>query len=276
MLAIEEVKNTAVSIWNDLDEIKKVICPTLDRMEFITFVQIGKATGLNPFLKELWAVKYGNAAAQIFIGRDGYRKAAQRHPLYEFHRAEAVYSNDDFMVKNDKVEHSYKLTDRGKLLGAYCQVYRRNLNMPFYCFVNFSEYSTGKSLWLSKPETMIKKVAEAQCLRSAFQDLFSGTYCEEEQYEDKNSQAQKTISEAKSRATLSQAIEQPLTIEQQSSITPEQIEDIQNLAHEKQFPAERMTRALNYYEVMTIKELTENQANELIAILTKIESAQEQ
>ena len=38
------------------------------------------------------------------------------------------------------------------------------------------EYSLPQSLWKSKPETMIKKVAEAQALRQSFQEVFAGTY----------------------------------------------------------------------------------------------------
>ena len=42
----------------------------------------------------------------------------------------------------------------------------------------------GETLWDSKPATMIKKVAEAQGLRMAFQSMFAGTYAEDEQWED--------------------------------------------------------------------------------------------
>lgn len=166
----------------ELDDIRKSCAPKLNDTEFKLFVQIAKATSLNPFLREIWAVKY-DKEANIFIGRDGYRKSAQRHPLYDYHIVDAVYSNDGFEVKNCEINHRYNLRDRGQLIGAYCIVKRRNSSIPISVFVELKEYTTGKSLWnnqFGKPATMIKKVAESQALRMAFQDLFSGTYSPEE------------------------------------------------------------------------------------------------
>lgn len=173
---------TELTIWEapKLPEIRKSFAKDLSDVEFGMFVQLGVATGLNPFLREIWAVKYGSNAAQIFVGRDGYRKGAQRHPLYEYHVCDAVYTNDLFGAKSGEVVHEYKLGSRGELVGAYCIVKRKYAEKPCYVFVELKEYSTGKSLWQTKPATMIKKVAEAQCLRMAFQDLFGGTYAEEE------------------------------------------------------------------------------------------------
>lgn len=156
-----------------------VVGGKLSPTEFKTFVQIGLATGLNPFLREIWAVKYG-PSAQIFVGRDGYRKSAQRHPLYDHHIVDAVYSNDNFEKTETGVKHTYNLKDRGQLLGAYCAVKRKGSEQACFVYVELKEYSTGRALWKDKPATMIKKVAEAQALRMAFQELFAGTYAEEE------------------------------------------------------------------------------------------------
>ena len=107
-----------ISIWDDaesIEEIRKIFAPNLSVVEFKIFVATGKATGLNPYLKEIWAVKYDGKSAQIFIGRDGYRKSAQRQPSYDYHLADAVYSNDEFNVENGEVRHKYCLKDRGDL-----------------------------------------------------------------------------------------------------------------------------------------------------------------
>ena len=179
-----------LALWEsdtDLKQIKEIYGKNLSVGEFNTLVQMGRATGLNPFLKEIWAVKYGDTPAQIFIGRDGYRKSAQRHPLYDYHVADAVYSADKFDVVNGEVVHKYSLANRGNLVGAYCVVQRKGSSRPTYVFVELKEYSTNKSLWnpqTGKPATMIKKVAEAQGLKSAFQELFAGTYSEYEQYDE--------------------------------------------------------------------------------------------
>lgn len=177
-----------------LQQIKQLFAPKLSSMEFTMFVEMGKATGLNPFLREIWAVKYDERnPAQIFIGRDGYRKMAQRHPMYDYHTADAVYSNDEFSVADGDVIHKYNLKDRGHLIGGYCVVRRKGSSRPAYVFVELKEYSTGKSLWgdKGKPATMIKKVAEAQALKMAFQELFSGMYNEFEQFEPQASEPSK-------------------------------------------------------------------------------------
>ena len=110
---------------------------------------------------------------QIFVARDGYRRSAQSHPDYDYHQSFAVYENDDFQFEDGIIRHKFKLLNRGRLVGAYCTTKREGSSKPHNVFVELAEYSTGKSLWASKPATMIAKVAEAQCLRLAFQKQFS-------------------------------------------------------------------------------------------------------
>lgn len=50
----------------------------------------------------------------------------------------------------------------------------------FTAKVYFNEYSTGKNLWISKPRTMIAKVAEMHALRKACPEEASQIYVEEE------------------------------------------------------------------------------------------------
>ena len=174
-------------IWseNKLTDIKKLFANNLNDNEFETFVWIWKATGLNPFLREIWAVKYWNNPANIFIWRDWYRKSAQANKEYDYHLVDAVYENDNFSVKNWEVEHIYNFKNRWALIWAYCLVKRRNSSKAMFTFVELSEYDTKQSVWKTKPATMIKKVAEAQGLRWAFQELFAWTYEESEEVDEK-------------------------------------------------------------------------------------------
>ena len=180
-------KGTTLAVWGkeQRDIVRKTFAPDLTQTEFAMFVGLGKSLGANPFTREIWAVKYGNNSAQIFLGRDFYRRKAQEQPEYKGHQVDAIYSNDTFKMVGGKPEHSYSLQDRGELIGAYCVVFRAD-NEPYFNTVKFSEYTTGKALWNSKPETMIKKVAEAQALRGAFQGIFAGTYDDSEQWIDES------------------------------------------------------------------------------------------
>lgn len=173
-----------LNIWNDntqLASIRDMYAKGSNDAEFNTFLQIGKGTELNPFLREIWFVKYGGDA-QIFIGRDGYRKVIGKNPNYQSHIVDAVYENDKFMVdhQNGSINHVYNLNNRGALMGAYCCVYMKNSPRPFFVYAELKEYNSFKSLWKTKPATMIKKVAECQAIRMAIPAELNGTYSPDE------------------------------------------------------------------------------------------------
>ena len=59
-------------------------------------------------------------------------------------------------------------------MGCTCKVYRKDRTMPVTSTVWMSEYSTGRSLWASKPRMMLEKVAIATAFRRAFPCDFGG------------------------------------------------------------------------------------------------------
>lgn len=273
-------KSNSLMMWDDaekIQEIKKIFAPTLSDTEFQIFVGMGKATGLNPFTREIWAVKYDNSQAQIFIGRDGYRKAAQAHSEYDYHQADAVYANDGYEVVNGEVRHSYNLADRGRLVGAYCIAKRHKSSRPMYVFCDLSEYDKKQSVWKEKPATMIKKVAEAQCLRACFQDLFGGSYVEDEiEQKQESAKAPKSdevldiINKSKSRTFDATPVEETGEV-----ATPEQVKQIHVLINEKGFNQNgRLLKALTHYGVETIGQLTSAQAQDFIEKMQKDDKSQ--
>lgn len=186
MNELQKNNDTNLDIWHNekqLEEIKNVYAKGATATEFQTFVGVGRATGLNPFLREIWFVKYNQKDANIFIGRDGYRKTANRDKNYLRHHVEDVRLNDEFHydANTGRIHHKYDFKNRGALFGAYCIVYMKNSEIPFYRFVELSEYDLKQSVWNGKKPTMIMKVAEAQCLKMACPELFGGTHDETEQ-----------------------------------------------------------------------------------------------
>lgn len=151
-LTVEEMWSSEKS----LAFIKSQVAPTLTQQEWNLFVGIGINTQTNPLLREIWAVKYGNKCS-IFIGRDGYRKSAQRNKNYDHHSADAVFSNDVFKMVNGEPLHEYALKDRGQLIGAYAICKRKGSSKPNFIYVELKEYSTKRANWASMPATMIKK-----------------------------------------------------------------------------------------------------------------------
>ena len=283
--ALQSLNHNMV-MWEDnkkLEEIRKLFAPTLTEMEFQFFIGLGKASGLNPFTREIWAIKYSKEQpAQVFIGRDGYRKAAQGHSEYDYHQSDAVYEKDEFSVLNGEVHHKYTLADRGQLIGAYCVAKRHKSSRPIYVFAQLNEYSTGKSLWnpsTGKPATMIKKVAESQCLRACFQDLLGGTYGEEEMAERGEVEAPKVTKSQVLMDKLKAAKGQGATIDMDvidvdvetgEVSTEKQLKEIEALVAVKDFSPSRFLDALKHYGVDTLPEITNSQADDFIGILNKL------
>ncbi len=271
-----------------LHEIKNLISQTpLTETEFSYLVQLGKATQLNPFNREIWAIKYSSkAAAQIFIGRDGYRIAASRHPMYLRHQVTAVYSNDEFKVVNDEIIHSYGLGDRGTLESAYCKVYLKGQINYSYVYVTMKEYGLTQSVWKDKPETMLKKVAEAQALRQSFPDFFAGTYSDAELPQQEERTALRVVNEGTQTEKLNKILDDNI-IDPESgeiinpkpkfvpgnpeiSINEEQIYEINSLIKQKNLSEERISKAFSIYKIEKLEQLTDAQARLFIFQLEKV------
>lgn len=242
-----------------LADIRAICPPQLTETEFNTFINTCRSMNLNPFTKEIYCLKNGNSAMQIIVARDGYRKVAQREAEYDYHQTDAVYSNDKFKVMHGEVEHEYVLTDRGRIIGAYCTVKRKSSTKSMYAYVEFKEYDLKRGLWPTKPATMIKKVAEAHALRMAFQAVFVGTYDEDELPEE--------MTKSQSKNNKSETSE---VITEASKINPDQVAKIDDLMMLGDISYERLQSGMRlYFKKAELQDLTEQEASELIERLEK-------
>jgi len=126
--------------------------------EFQMLIHLANTYGLDPLARQIWAVKYPGSPAQIFCGRDGFLSIAHRSGVF------------------NGIESGVKKCDSEWV--GWAKVHRKDMQFPFYVEVFEKEYNSGKSVWKTKPRTMIKKVAESQALRQAFS--VSGLYSPEE------------------------------------------------------------------------------------------------
>jgi predicted RNA-binding protein YlxR (DUF448 family) len=78
-------------------------------------------------------------------------------------------------------EAKYEEVD-GKIISCSVTVHRlvSGHNGSYTARVYFDEYSKGRDLWVTKPRTMIAKVAEMHALRKACPEELSQAYVEEE------------------------------------------------------------------------------------------------
>lgn len=150
--------------------------------ELAMLLAISRNQNLNPFMKEVYFVKYGSSPAQIIVSRDAYRKRAQANPNYKGSEAGVIVLTESGEIKERN--GAFKAPNE-ELIGAWSTVYLANADIPIHVAISYDEYvqlKDGKpnSMWANKPMTMLTKVAESQALRMAFPSEFSGTYGEEE------------------------------------------------------------------------------------------------
>lgn len=163
--------------------VKRYICPNATDQEVYFFLQLCKAQQLNPFLKEIYLIKYGNQPAAIVTGKETFTKRASRIESYAGFKAGIIVLTSKDVVYR---EGSFYLKDKEVLVGGWAEVYRVGLSTPIRAEVALEEYIQRKTdgqvnrFWAEKPATMIRKVAIVQALREAFPEEFGGLYSPEE------------------------------------------------------------------------------------------------
>lgn len=153
--------------------------------ELAMFINLCKFSGLNPWLKEAYCIKYGNEPATMVVGKDAFQKRAENHPAFDG-------SESGIMVMHPEVgeieyrKGCFRLPDE-TIIGGWAEVWRKDRTHSTRIEVAFDEYAGRKkdgslnAQWSKKPGTMIRKVALVQALREAFPNSFGGMYSAEEQ-----------------------------------------------------------------------------------------------
>ena len=145
--------------------------------EVVMFLSLCRFQRLNPFIREAYLIKYGNSPATVVVGKDVLLKRAMRSDKFGGLSAGVIVVNANGEI--EEREGTFVLPGEN-LVGGWAKVIIKGYDVPFYASVSMKEYSTGKSNWLTKPATMIRKVAMAQALREAFPEEMSNLYEQEE------------------------------------------------------------------------------------------------
>ena len=152
--------------------------------EIVMFMNLCKYSGLNPWLKEAYCIKYGNDPATMVVGKEAFMKKAESHPNYNGYQAGIIVCDPE-TGEVTKRPGSFRLKGE-EVVGGYAEVWRKDREHSFLVEVSFDEYvgrkkdGTINSQWAKKPATMIRKVALVQALREAFPATFGGMYAAEE------------------------------------------------------------------------------------------------
>ena len=149
----------------DSSEARKLLINTVAKNasneEFAMFREMCRATGLNPFQRQIWFIKT-NSGVQMMTGINGYYHVANSYPEYDGIEVETV---------EDKA---------GGPLKSVAKVWRKDRKHPSIGIARWEEFSKSYGNWKSMPFYMLEKCAEAIALRKAFPQKLSGIYTEEE------------------------------------------------------------------------------------------------
>lgn len=179
---VEFKSENGLSVRITPDDIKNYICPQATDKEVGMFLELCRAQMLNPFVKDAYLVKYGNAPASIITGKEVFVRRANNNPNYEGIEHGIVFMRkaQGGSVRVEKREGAAVYKAAGEtLLGGWARVFVKG-KRPVYCELSLDEYSTGKSNWAKMPAVMIDKCAQVGALRLAFPDDFQGLYAAEE------------------------------------------------------------------------------------------------
>jgi len=150
--------------------------PKVTGAEIYNFMQLAKYQHLNPFLKEVYLVKFGEKPADIIVAKDAFMKRAEDDPNYDGFEAGVVVQRGDNVI--DEPGAFTLPTD--KLVGGWAKVYRKDRDRPIYIRISMSEFSKGQATWKNMPATMIRKSAIVNALREAFPKALGAMYTEDD------------------------------------------------------------------------------------------------
>jgi phage recombination protein Bet len=160
-LSVQYTDNEGNSVKLTKDEVVKYIStdPSISEKEVFTFIGMCKYLKLNPFLKEVYLIKYKGMPATFVVSYQTLLKRAEKNENFD----------------------GYDVTVEGEVpdLTATAIVYRKDKSHPFKAVVHYKETvkttidrKTGKerpmSAWARMPRWMLRKVALARALKEAF------------------------------------------------------------------------------------------------------------
>lgn len=178
--------------------LKRVVGKDFSDDEFLVFLNVCKKVQLDPFSKQIYAIKF-QGRMTVMTGIDGLRLVADRSGCYSPGRA-PTFTYD----KEGKLESAT----------AYVKKLVQNQWHEVAATAFYNEYhNTYNQLWNKLPHALLEKCAEAKALRRAFPNETSGLYAREEM-EQAETNAKPSVSMPKAKTV--EAPKEPEIVEKKA------------------------------------------------------------
>jgi hypothetical protein len=119
------------------------------REEFVVFALVARKYGLNPLLREIYAIPKKGGGIQPVVGVDGWYHLANDHPQF------------------DGIEFEDLFDDAGKFTGTTCRVWRKDRSRPTVVTEWLSECRMNTEPWQKWERRMTRHKAGIQGIRVA-------------------------------------------------------------------------------------------------------------
>jgi phage recombination protein Bet len=163
---------SSITLWTpeQTQLISSTIAPGCSNDELRLFAYACQRTGLDPFSKQIYAIKRGGKMT-IQAGIDGLRAIAER--TGQLDGSETYWCGEDGEWQD--VWLGTKPPSAAKTV-----IFRKGSQHPFVGVARFADYNAGQGLWSKMGAAMIAKCSEALALRKAFPADMSGVYSTDE------------------------------------------------------------------------------------------------